>query len=173
MLFWILGAIVVIVMASVFYQIVIKEGSWGFGSFVAFFAAPLLAGGMGLIVMFVVFAIFVAGTPMQHTGQADHDLQALGTGQDIDGRRYFLGSGYMDQEQVFTYVEQDGDAYRLKQADADDSVVYMDEETDPYVTVHEWNAEYWWFAPFSVGHGHTYEFHIPEGSIADSFEVKP
>lgn len=176
MLFWILTAIAIAIpVAITIYQWV----NWGGEE--AFFS-----GFISLIVTFVVWGLGVAlglgfwatntGT-IEKVGTETRKLSALSTDTAIEGHRYFLGRGWLNENQVITYVyKQEDGAFRLTRADASGSYIYEDEEDAPYVVIDDY--EYFtnpWISPINMGLSakDVYMFHIPEGSVLSEYEVTP
>jgi hypothetical protein len=128
-----------------------------------------------------ILTLILAGVNMttmrvEQSDEWDVRLKALSTQTDTDGR-FFLGSGYIDEEPVFSYITQEGNgSYKLRWVDADKSAVFED-ETGPKIVVKEYKYVHDNFiAPFTILSGNVsyeYEFHIPRGSVVNTFEVKP
>jgi hypothetical protein len=167
MIFWILLGLTIAAAITVF--ILRRLDGWDdLGDSIFLTALTALGGALiGLILMLVLSIWF--GPVFQFKGEADHQLVALKTSNSVEGR-FFLGSGYVNGQRTLNYITDDDGAFRIESADAAQSVVYQDSD-EPTVTVHEWNLENPWFAPWSFGHWHTYTFHVPEGSILSDYTI--
>lgn len=110
----------------------------------------------------------------------NRDLQALSTDTAVQGESYrgvFLGRGWIDEKQVISYVyETDDGGYVLDRSNASESVIYQDEEDQPYVQITKYEiVPNGWFAPYSTGWTalDQYQFHVPDGSVTDGYVVAP
>lgn len=129
------------------------------------------------IVTFVVglLALMIAAviTPDTLLGESTetHALQAVATGNETDGRFYLLG-GTVDSEPTFSYIREEGDALVLRSVDADQSYVYQgDHEPRLEIITYRWGDPV--IFPGAHSEGHSYLFYVPEGSVANTFEVAP
>lgn len=173
MLFWIFLAVVILVTVIFFIQGVSEWGDVQDGVF------------NGLIALFVsglVSALIMLGVGSwwmkpyildQHTDS--YDLKALSTSETVEGQfrgGLFVSSGYVDGKQIFTYIQSEGDGYFLRQFDAEDAIVYQgDYDPEIKVTTYRWGNP--WFVPWDRGENQTAEFYVPEGSVANTYEVTP
>ena len=131
---------------------------WGFVTFVVGFIALLIASAI---------------TPDTLLGESreTHKLQAVSTGNETEGRFYLLG-GTINSEPTFSYIREEGDAYVLRSVDADQSYVYQgDHEPRLEVITYEWGDPV--IFPGALAEGRSYLFYVPEGSVANTFEVTP
>lgn len=147
--------------------------------------AAIFGGIVGTTVaIFLMFGLFphLAGAEgdVREVSSEDRDLQALGTDTAVQGQTYrgvFLGRGWVNEKQMITYVYENADGgFVLDRSNASQSVIYEDEQDDPYVTISKYElVPNGWIAPYVSGWTTTdqYEFHIPEGSVADDFAVTP
>lgn len=141
---------------------------------------------IGFFVWVLVAVLIVSGLgqciqPLTVKDQYKTHLSALNTGQDVQGR-FFLGSGYVNSEPVFSYlIENDRGGYELKQVRADGAVVFEFDAEDnrtPYMettTYERVNPD--WLSPINPingGSGATYEFYVPAGSVlTGNYTVQP
>lgn len=183
MIFWIATSIIIIAWV-VFIIYCASDDGYGFdgyGLFIGLFPGALVAGAAWLL--FCVILISGGGQaaqPYTVASESKTSLAALNTGNETSGR-FFLGSGYVNSEPVFSYVTvNDNDGFELRQVDADDSVVYEFEDGSdkkPYVTEYVWhNQNPDWVSPLNpFTHEYsTYEFYVPEGSVlTGSYNVQP
>jgi len=166
MIFYIVIAAVLIAVVWIVIYATIYDGL-GIGLLYGILTA--ICGAVIGFLLMLFASIWMLG-PYHNVGKEDHSLTALQTSSSVEGRTFFLGSGYINGKRTLNYITNDGGAYRVQSADAVDSVIYQDSET-PIVTVYEWDLENPWFAPFVLGHKHTYDFHIPEGSILSDYTI--
>lgn len=128
-----------------------------------------------------VFATALIGlvltmTSIPESGSRTYVLAALGNDSQTSGT-FFLGSGTVGEKLVFNYiaVQEDG-GYTLESVRAEDVRVYEDAtpETATFIDHTRW-IDAWWFAGegvrVSVPDSYDDEFHIPEGSIDNSYRV--
>lgn len=134
----------------------------------------------GVIVAWGFVACFVlsfaqAGMPATYTDIDRRGLTALANRTDQPGGYFFLGTGVVDEEEVYRYIERDAEGgNRMKDVRVYMAVVYETAESPHMETVTSYGHR-WWMTPWPVRtlSSTEYRFHIPEGSIARSFEVKP
>lgn len=171
MIFWILAVIILAAIVYGFYWSFSEQmgDSWigctVFGGLLAL--VSVLVGGLlgaGII------ALSALAVPVTLAEQRDTDLRAVSASSSVEGR-FFLGSGYVNGVRTLNYVVALDGYSELRQAKADNSRIYEDENGSPYVTSYEWVKEAWWLAPGSLDMGTTYDFHIPEDSILEDFTV--
>jgi hypothetical protein len=81
------------------------------------------------------------------------DLVSLNDGNSLSGS-FFLGSGYISNYQVYSYYYKVGDGYARNMIYASRTVIYMDEDTKPYLKSTAVNGNW----PY-------YELHVPRGTI--------
>jgi hypothetical protein len=98
--------------------------------------------------------------------QEDHtrDLQAINMGDNLQGH-FFLGSGYVNDEQIYSfYVKSDG-GYYPDQVDADKVFIVEDSGT-PRIVEHDFYTPDW-LNPWHEKHERktTYTIYVPPGSI--------
>lgn len=169
MVFWILIGLVVAVMVGVGIYTSVQYWAEASDVFLNCAMAFVLGGAAAFIVgvVLVIMPVF----PLTQTTEESVDLAALGSGSEVDGRSYFLGGGYVNEERVLNYVSSEDGAYRLDSARAYNSVIYQDEEKSPRVIVREWEGQNPWIFPFAVNSATTYEFHIPDGSILENYTI--
>lgn len=149
-----------------------RKGAF-FGRFFSSLAIATIAWMLGSAIL-GGFATATSGTKVTSW---DTQLRALSTGSEINGRFYFLGSGRIDEEPVFTFLYEQADGgVKLSSVPADKTTVYEQDESDPYMTTNQARMipnDLW--APFGIAtrDSYTYEFRIPEGSILNTYEVAP
>jgi hypothetical protein len=122
------------------------------------------------IIMFIVLAVALGGiyymtylnsnTPCSQAPIVTKtDIYSLNDEAILQGK-FILGSGYIVSHPVYVYYEQISGGYMLKTAPAVNSIIYMDQEIEPYVVVSEWKC-----APIS------YIFHIPNNSVVHQYNL--
>lgn len=103
-------------------------------------------------------------------------LQALDTGSSVEGQSYFLGGAYVEGKRVLNYIvekkDENGKTYSaVKQVNADKARIYQDAVDGSTVTIKTPHRENGWFIPGPIDGDSTYEFHVPKGSVLDSYKV--
>lgn len=159
MLFWI---IIILIVAAIAYSIW-AEGDWLMG-------IPILLLGTifgGIVLM--LCATFIP-TNMDLVSKQTISLKALGTSSSQQGR-FFLGSGYIDGKRVLNFIQQGDDgSIRVGQANAKDSVIFEDADKGTVTTEH-FDYNNGWILPWPIGSTDKYEFHIPAGSVTESYTI--
>lgn len=137
---------------------------------VAAVLGPVCAGLVALIVAALAHAF--GGSTRVVTETANYELVALANGSSVSGQ-FFLGTGSVDGKNVFNYVTDDGGYSTLRQADADQSSIWQDEDEDPYLDVSRiaWRVD--WAMPSPIFSTLRYDFHIPDGSVYNGYSVNP
>lgn len=122
-----------------------------------------------------IFAIIwgitgASGIYVPYKDETSHDLQAMGNADGLDGG-FFLGSGYVSDKAVITYIEKlDNGGSQLKRVDAAYSTVYEVDESPKLIT-RNYSGSPWWLAPFDLYSGQQHEFRVPNGTVTESFEL--
>jgi len=96
-------------------------------------------------------------------------LQAIQMGDGVQGQ-FFLGSGYISEENVYTYYARNPDgSFQSGRISADSAVVIESATETPRIVTHHY---YWsrWIMPHSVNDGldfggETYTVYVPKGSV--------
>lgn len=152
-------------------------GSWrydskpGYGS-LGWGALCLVLFGPVAIFIVLLIASAVGGT---QTVTSSQPLVALRTSSSVEGR-FFLGTGTVDSKPVIRYIVlADDGAALLSEVEARQARIYQDEEDAPRVDRGSRVLDNPWIAPFpvSLGAGTAYYFHVPAGSVLESYEVTP
>lgn len=134
-----------------------------FGAFVAFAAlciGTLLVMGLANI------------TPPTHSEDRVEiiQLQAVGSADSVTGHSSFLAGGYIDGKRVLNYTQQHDGYSTLERVDADKARIVEDGKKELQLkSKAEWR---WWLYPDDQKMDEFYEFHIPENSIVENFEIK-
>lgn len=170
MIFWI--ALVVILVIAIIIAIGEGDGESGFFVFVALMCfATIFTGGMS-----------ASNSTTTETGNdkvGTSQLRSLGTASETEGRFYFLGGGYIDEQRTLNFITQDeitGGNY-VRSVAADDSVIFEDSSEAPRLETWESSVtktgDTFWF-PFtfpSTKTVTTYKFYIPEESILNDYTI--
>lgn len=135
--------------------------------------APFVFIGGGFVVGFFLAMVyfplgFWAGNYAYHDSDTSSDLRAINMGDQTTGR-FFLGSGVINGENVYTYfyVNKGGNA-QSGRIDADSAEVVESDTEDPRIVTHNWRMP-WWYGPFDLGE--TYTIYVPEGSITSTYNL--
>lgn len=173
MLFWIFLGVVV---AASVIAFIVGVSEWGeiidgvFNGIITFIISGLVS---ALIMMGVGSWWMKPYVLEEHTDS--YDLKALSTSETVEGQfrgNLFVSSGYVEGKQVFTYIQSEGNGFVLRKFDAEDAIVYQgDYDPTIEVTTYRWGNP--WFIPWDRGTNQTAEFYVPEGSVANTYEVTP
>lgn len=98
-----------------------------------------------------------------------HTLLALND-TSVSSGSFFLGSGTSGEEPAFFYYQQGDRGATLEHVDADKAVIVEENIDEPYLSVLEPGTDNMFWYVGGVG-DLLYEFHIPEGSIDNSFRL--
>lgn len=133
-----------------------------------------LVAALGVGITALIGASTIPLTP-DGTSQTEK-LVALQTRDTVEGKYVggiFASYGYVDGKRVLSYTTQRADGgFELGYVAASASVVYQGTRTPTLKTI-RWHSYNPWVAPFEVGEGHTYELHVPTGSVVENFQVAP
>ena len=176
MIFIILAAL--LVPASVGYVGWKKKYGWGeptLGGVVLNAVSNLLiaAAAWGLACLITSMAWSGVTNPASVDTQT-YKLAALSNVQSTEGRFFFLGTGYINGEQEFAFVENHGSYSTLETADGGQyNRVFQDEQKHPHVDVHTYHQSAWFLFPAWDWYmwNTTYDFHVPSGSVASNYDV--
>ena len=98
-------------------------------------------------------------------------LQALSTSSSIQGRSFFLSSGYVNGVRTLNFiVHQPDGGFRVEQADASDSLIY-EGTSKPTVSATFHSYSNGWVLPWDIRQGTTYRFDVPQGSVLEGYTV--
>ncbi len=129
----------------------------------------------------IIFVLLIAA-PLRSgdfTGEANYKISeaplvALTTSSEISGS-FFLGSGRIDENQVFSYLRKEPDgAATLQSHLAEDSFVY--ETSDVLAHVEYWTGCYddGILFPWTIcSRWEDARFYVPEGSVISDYQVTP
>lgn len=182
MVFWIVTAVFALIpflMAWMMAEEAQYEGGSPAARGIGGFFLGLLFGGIlwAFIGLLGIGSLGHIGSTTQKTGTEVYNLTALETGNQVSGR-FFLGSGTVNDNQVFSYLYQDEDGgFRLDSAYASNSVVYEDDSEKPRLEVDNYETvPNPWLSPIlPIGGESTGEnkFYVPEGSVLSNYQVTP
>lgn len=127
----------------------------------------LLFGGL----LAIISNVALAGVVDTQTVVVSNQLSTLQDGSQTTGS-FFLGSGYVDGEQVFSYYEKRGGAFYLDSIDADHAKVVESNET-PRVEHTCKKSDNIWFSVFTgkCWNNWDYTFYVPKGSVATNYTL--
>lgn len=167
MIFWIIATLVAAGTITVFIKAL-----WD-GPLVAFFVAlfTLIVGGFLGLMLWIGSSFVLADRDHVVVHESTQQLKALGNANGIEGHSYFLGGGYVEDKRVLNYITQGSDgAIRVERSDADASTIFegSDNATVEITVTDESNP---WVSPWPINTRHSYEFHIPTGSVVESYEL--
>lgn len=130
---------------------------------------------MGLLTTLLSVGLAFAINPITHFVQISSHTSQLVNIQQLSGERgsFFLGSGYVDGEQEFSfYVKNPNGTYYLQTADAAGTTIHYTTGT-PYVVHKRYgSSHFWWLSPIKSLEGeYSYDIYIPQGSIEQNFTL--
>lgn len=140
------------------------------------------ASGIGILVFFasvIGFGIALAVVVSNNIGsfkavdteKTTLSLRALANTSNIDGRLYFLGGGYIGEQQVINYITQTGNgAIRLDSMPAAQATIFEDSNT-PHLNIIKTVRYMPDVVPWELGSTMHYDFHIPAGSVLENYKV--
>lgn len=135
----------------------------------------VMVGLFGPIAVGILFLILSAAAGESQLARTN-DLAALRTGSSVEGT-FFLGTGRVDDKPVIRYVTREADgAAVLREVEARQARVYEDAGDDqPRLDVYCPVLTNPWLtpAPFAPQLRCGYYFHVPAGSVLESYEVAP
>lgn len=118
-------------------------------------------------------AVLLIGLPLAFNlpKTIEYENVELVTLQDGSSQRgsFFLGSGFIDGVQKYTYYSKSGDAFQLRSVDAEDVLVFQDTK-NPYVR-HEKSctSPRDWLIECAIDTDRVTEIHVPKNSIKADF----
>lgn len=110
-----------------------------------------------------ICSTFLTGEPEEY---ASSKLLALNDSSSTSGS-FFLGSGSFDEEPAFFFYQQGERGATLEHVDADVALIIEEDIKQPYISFTRTTTEnrFWYIG----GTETNYEFHIPKGSITNSY----
>lgn len=132
-----------------------------------------------LVGSFIILGVARATAPFHPTTTHTQDLVALTSRDTVQGEvrgSIFASYGYIEGARVLSYItRQDDGGLKLGYVSASDSVVYEDVEVGqvPRLVTQHWEQSNPFLVDAVLGQTDTYSLHVPEGSVADTFEVAP
>lgn len=167
MLWFIIGILVTI--GIVIYWIW-DDCLWSVGECIAMGFLVLIAAVIGsiLLMMFSSAAAETCADKTYHVVE-DIDIYALQDNITTDGS-FFLGSGHIDDELKYFYVEKTELGYTVKNIDADQA--YIQYTTDRcHIEKQSYTFDNWFVRLIAEPITDRYIIYIPEGSIVNNYSV--
>lgn len=163
MIFWTL-----IVLAALAIIITFIDNTWYedwtfgiLGAIIAVVISAVVGGGLFALAQLI---------PGDKRTEERFDLRAIGSSSTVQGRSYFLGSGYIEGRRTLNYIAQEDGYSRLGQGIASASRVYEDTD-EPTVTEYTYWYSNPWVMPWEYERAHAWDFHVPSGSILENYEI--
>lgn len=139
------------------------------------FLGGMLGGLCGCVLAFIIGACTVNAYQYE-----DHietkTLISISDQSTVEGRKYFLGSGWVNEEMTFFSYYQDNEGYKVHKSNAKNSIVrYTDGE--PKIETHyklPMKQKWYMYFGFDLSCGCNNEKHIyyvPEGSIQSNYNL--
>lgn len=188
MIFWIaIAVLAVILLVFIVVSVLGSDSRYGarrWDRLKARLAGALVGLGWGTLVVATAAAglsiafMITAGVNFHNaapklTSTSKSELVALANSSTTEGRFYFLGSGYINGSQSFSYIVDHGDYTTLNQVSADTAQVYEDTNAHPYLQERHYDFYLDWLLPGSLSSNTYYDFHIPDGSVQSGYNVAP
>ena len=166
MLWFIIGIIIVtVVVIRMIFDVYCDLGeilSYGF---------LMLIAAMSGAFMLTAFSGMIADACADKTWSVveDVEIHALQDNVTTEGN-FFLGSGHIDKELKYFYVEETDLGYTVSNVDADDAYIrYTNDRCRLERQTYEFNNP--WVYLVAIPLGERYVFYIPEGSIINNYSV--
>ena len=123
-----------------------------------------------VIVIFVICLFNIPPNDKTEDGETE-SLQALSTSSSIQGRSFFLGSGYVNGVRTLNFiVHQPDGGFRVEQACASSSLIYEGTQQPTVSTIfHSYSNG--WVLPWDFRTNTTYRFDVPKGSVLEGYTV--
>lgn len=140
-----------------------------------FFGVSFFTALIWLAVVLGGTSILNAALPATEYRTESRGLTALANRTDQPGGYFFLGSGVVEDREVYRYMEQDETGgNRMRDIPVDYAVIY-ESDGEPRLEKVTGFGNRWWLTPWKNKsfRGTENHFYIPEGSIARNFEVTP
>lgn len=136
--------------------------------------APIATVGVTIIIFLVCVMIPTEFIPSFDKNTIYEEMETIPLYAISDGvtsHRYFLGSGTHKDSLHYFYCYETENGYRIGKVEADDSaLVYTEEE--PCLKVYKAvGFKNFWMYIFHIPSQSCYQFCIPEGTIANSFQI--
>jgi hypothetical protein len=162
MVFWIVVVLTAALIVWGFIAGILEDGFvMGVGYSMGALCIGALVGGITVLLLLLV--------PATHTRSEVFPLRALSNQSSVKGE-FFLGSGYINGAQQFSYIEQDNGYSMLLTADASASRVF-EGAAKPTVTEYTQYYSNPWVLPWGWDTGYLWDFHIPKGAVQTNYQV--
>lgn len=169
MIFWIITGLAVLFSLWALVFLTSDDGIVGF--FMGVGATFLIS--IGWLLLTGVLVLVSATLPYNHEETGTVNLRALGSDSGASGS-FFLGSGYVGGERVLSYIKENRNgSFTTGQVKGKNAEIWELEDEQPQMVTHTQYSDRWWLIPERVKTGTWWEFRVPEGSVSESFEVKP
>lgn len=101
--------------------------------------------------------------------EEDIDIYALQDNLTTDGR-FFLGSGHIDDELKYFYVQKTDVGYTVRNVDADESYIQYTSDRC-HLEKQAYHFDNWFIDWIAFPKGYRYVFYIPDGSIINNYAI--
>lgn len=168
MLWFIIGLIVTV--AIIVYMFREESWCWSFWDIVGLgFLTLLLAMILALMITSISSSIAEVDADKTYHLSEDIEIYALQDNVTTDGS-FFLGSGHIDDELKYFYVEKTDLGYTVKNVDADRA--YIQYTSDRYhIEKYSYTFDNWFVRLIAIPVSERYVIYIPEGSIVNNYSV--
>jgi len=128
----------------------------------------------GLVGVFISVIGFYSTSTVTTSHSKDFELAAIGNSESVEGSYHgslFLSTGSLNGVQKINYIQSEDGYSQVRSVNASVSRIFEDSEE---ATVTEWWQhrvnDFWIHNEFDVGI-YLYDFHVPAGSIVQSYEI--
>lgn len=137
-----------------------------------YFICALVALTMSLLaLMFIIAASScINDDNLLFEKQYDKEIVALKDNGNAGGR-FFLGSGYIDNDMMFYYVTNEHGAYKINKIKAGEATIIYSEDSP---RIEKYSAEkfvHWWYYIFAIPVSYYTQIYVPEGTIQYGFNI--
>jgi hypothetical protein len=162
----------ILLAASVVAAVIVSiHKSDRYGWAIGWFALTLIFGGIAsLITTGIVVSNNVHTIKYTDTETTKLTLRALGNNSAVHGQFYFLGSGYVGERQVLNFTTESSGAVKLDSMPAAQAKIFEDSD-DPHLMIIKTVQTMDWAVPWELSHQMHYDFHIPKGSVLQSYKI--
>lgn len=173
MTFWIITALIAVGMALTLYAVWSDEFNGWVARILSILWVPVVGFWVWLVLAVGLSSLVAIGMGPNVERAETHGLRAMGGSTEMHGAT-FLFSGYIGQDEMITYIQENDDGSFQKDVHrASGTKIWEKDGVGPSMTTIEESALWPWIAPFEVPISHRHEFTVPVGSVASSYDLKP
>lgn len=168
MLWFIISLIVTI--AIIVYMFREESWCWSFWEILGWgFLTLICATGIAVVVTIISSSIAEVDADKTYHLSEDIEIYALQDNITTDGS-FFLGSGHIDDELKYFYVEKTDLGYTIKNVDADQAYIQYTSDRC-HIEKQSYTFNNWFVRLIAIPLNDRYVIYIPEGSIVNNYSV--